>query len=379
MKLESTRAGKLDDNVHENPCFIPVSLPIADLEFQPKLIAKIVDASHWLGKLSEAISRSAYAEQIFAMLAKKEAVASAQIEGAKCSLFDLLTVRSITSLNADIQEAFNYSVALRYGMVRLKTLPFSTRFAQELHQMIFSGVSHYEGTPGQVRHIDVFLDDDGHGPAFANSVPPSPNYLEGLMQNWDDFNANDNETSPLVKIALAHYQFEIIFPFLDGNGRVGRALIPLYLYQTGMLSLPILYYSLFIKENYAHYQGLLNNVRCKGEYEPFLAFFLDGVAKSCQHSFIDIERIEALHAELEDKDLSGVSPVAYQNALKLMFDRPYFNAQDLVSSLKVSKAYVGRIIKSMLEEKIIAPIDPKKERNIVYRFTKYADILERGL
>ena len=212
---------------------------------------------------------------------RKEAVLSSQIEGTQSSLSDLLLFENEQApgvLLDDVEETSNYIAAMSHGLERIEsgTLPLSNRLLREVHKRLMSGARGGDRAPGEFRRSQNWL--GGTRPGSARFVPPPPTEVVPAMSDLEKFLHDDPEPTPiLIKAALAHAQFETIHPFLDGNGRVGRLLITLLLCSEKVLQEPLLYLSLYFKQNRDAYYDQLQRVRTDGAWEEWLEFFLEGV------------------------------------------------------------------------------------------------------
>jgi Fic family protein len=215
---------------------------------------------------------------------RQEAVLSSRIEGTRTTLSELLMdevdVAPTERDPNDLREVRNYIEALEYGLLRLNELPLSLRFVRELHERLMQGVRGSHATPGEFRRSQNWIGSPGSTPATATYVPPPvPEMMEALGA-WEVF-LHDRATLPvLIQCALMHEQFEAIHPFLDGNGRVGRLLITLFLTETGRLTQPLLYLSAYIEAHRSDYYDALLRVRTEGDWHTWLLFFLTGVCET---------------------------------------------------------------------------------------------------
>ncbi len=211
----------------------------------------------------------------------QEAVLSSRIEGTQATLGELLASDAGLAVKRnpdDLGEVGNYVKALEYGVSRLATLPLSLRLVRELHERLMDQVRGNAATPGQFRHSQNWIGPAGCTLQNAAYVPPPPDRLIECLGAWEIF-LQDRQMPPLVQAALMHYQFEAIHPFLDGNGRVGRLLIPLFLIERKVLSTPLLYLSAFFEATRQEYYDRLLSVTLEGQWEPWLEYFLNGIAK----------------------------------------------------------------------------------------------------
>ncbi len=231
---------------------------------------------------------------------RKEAVLSAQIEGTQSSLADLLLYELEEAPGVpldDVQEVSNYVAAIHHGLRRLREdFPLSNRLVSETHRVLLSGGRGHAKTPGEFRRTQNWI--GGTRPGTAVFVPPPHMVLPDCMTAFEQFlHAEDDGLPVLLRAGLAHVQFETIHPFLDGNGRLGRLLITLLLCHAGILREPLLYLSLYFKQHRSDYYALLNHVRLTGDWEEWLAFFLEGVRQTAEGAFSTGHRLARLIRE----------------------------------------------------------------------------------
>jgi len=261
---------------------------------------------------------------------------SSRIEGTRTSLGDLLADEAGHTAQAspdDVREVRNYVAALDYGIDRLRTLPLSLRLVRELHQHLMQGVRGERATPGEFRRSQNWIGPHGSTPANAPYVPPPPQEMHAALQAWEGFLHRRDELPDLIQCALMHEHFEAIHPFLDGNGRVGRLLITLFLIERGRLPQPLLYLSEYIERHRDDYYRGLMRVRTHGDWTGWLHYFLAGVEWSARRAVRQgrqlLELREAMRARLagSPRALALVDP---------LFENPYLDANRVKALLGVS-------------------------------------------
>lgn len=281
--------------------FIPAPLPPnPPIEFAPALQAALERASNALGRLDGLALLLPDPGLFIHMYVRKEAVLSSQIEGTQSSLSDLLLFESDVAPGTpigDLEEVSNYRRAMQHGLDRLGNgFPLSLRLIREIHALIVENARGAHKSPGEFRTSQNWI--GGSGPGNAAFIPPPPHEILTSLDNLERFVNDDRITIPLlIRAGIAHAQFETIHPFLDGNGRVGRLLITFLLCAGGAVSQPLLYLSLFFKENRTAYYDALQAVRTEGAWEPWLGFYLDGVAQVASQATETARRIIALFEE----------------------------------------------------------------------------------
>ncbi|MFT3789621.1 MAG: Fic family protein [Rudaea sp.] len=312
---------------------------------------------------------------------RREAVLSSQIEGTQSSLSDLLLFELNEAPGVpfdDVVEVSNYVAALEHGMARMRGgFPLSNRLLREVHEHLLARGRGANKLPGTFRTSQNWI--GGTRPGNAQYVPPPPQQVESCMAALEVFvHATDDGLPALVRAGLAHVQFETIHPFLDGNGRVGRLLIALMLFDAQVLAQPLLYLSLYLKQHRAEYYRLLDAVRVDGDWEAWLDFFLEGVATTAQSAVDTAHRLLALFRD----DAARVQSLgrAAANALRV-FDalraRPLTTLNALVERTGTSYPTVARAIESLEKLGLVREITGRK-RERVFAYGRYLDILNEG-
>lgn len=380
MKLLSNRAGNLYHVQSNYDCFSPISLNEVAVEIDNEIAILLGDANNWLGKLDGVSSNLPNRDVFISMYVQKEAVVSSQIEGTQASLTDVLQKnKGSNEKKIETEEIVNYVHALNYGITKLEELPISVRYLKEIHSILLNGVRGNSKNPGELRHSQNWIGPTGCTLSNATYIPPSVDIMHEALSDLEKYINCDSNIPSLIKIALIHYQFETIHPFLDGNGRLGRLLIPLCLKDNRILEYPLLYLSLYFKQNRTEYYGLLMDVRLKGHYEAWIKFFLKGIietSKNAYHAIMAIIRIKNKTSKLIDS-MNVKSKSKYYDAMKYLYSHPYFNSKDIQMELQVSKPTALKIVENLSELKIISKT-ADKERYVTYRFSEYADVLEDG-
>lgn len=276
------RAGHYVQQPQNYKAFVPAPLPPSDpeLQLEPELLALLSKADIALGRLDGAADALPNPDLFVFMYVRKEAVLSSQIEGTQTSLLEVLEFEAEAmepEPNQDLEEVVNYIAALKYGLERLKDLPVSLRLIKEIHAKLMSGVRGSDKTPGEFRTSQNYIGSPGSPLSRARFVPPPPHEMWAALDNLEKFFHDLSPMPDLVRLGLAHAQFETIHPFLDGNGRIGRLLITFLLCEQGILRRPLLYLSHYFKRYKPEYNDRLQAIRDAGAWEPWLKFFLQGV------------------------------------------------------------------------------------------------------
>lgn len=312
---------------------------------------------------------------------RREAVLSSQIEGTQSSLSDLLLFEMDDAAGAlidDVIEVSNYVAALEHGMARLATgFPLSNRLLREVHAKLLSRGRGADKLPGEFRSTQNWI--GGTRPGNAQFVPPSPALLEDCMASLEQFiHAEPRPMPVLVMAALAHVQFETIHPFLDGNGRVGRLLIALMLHEAGVMRQPLLYLSLYFKQNRTEYYRLLSAVRNEGQWEAWVDFFLEGVAQTATGAVETAQRLLALFREDEQRvQTLGRSAASTQRILGALRVRPVASLNDLATRTGTSYPTAAKAVEALIGLGIVRELTGQ-HRNRVYAYQGYLSILSEG-
>lgn len=257
-------------------------------------------ADRALGRLDGATDALPNPELFVSMYVRKEAVLSSQIEGTQASLIDVLEFESQAlepNNPKEVGEVVNYISAINYGLERLKSLPISLRLIREIHNELMKGVRGAERNPGEFRRTQNWIGASGCSLAEAAYVPPPPHQMLQSLDNLEKFLHSSQPLPTLIKVGLAHAQFETIHPFLDGNGRTGRLLITFLLCEQNILQRPLLYISYYFKKYRSEYYSHLQAIRDTGNWEGWLKFFLLGVYETAQEATSTARQIVSLKEE----------------------------------------------------------------------------------
>ncbi len=357
--------------------FVPPPLPPdSPLDLLP-LMGKLSDADRAVGRLDGVTALVPDTGLFLYMYVRKEAVLSSQIEGTQSTLNDLLRFETDASAGApidDVREVSNYVAAMQHGLDRRSELPLSLRLIREMHAKLMAGARGMNKQPGEFRTSQNWI--GGTRPGNAAFVPPPPNEMAPALSALEKYMHDASDPlPPLIKAGLIHVQFETIHPFLDGNGRLGRLLIALYLCEQGVLRQPLLYLSLYLKENRSTYYRLLQEVRERGAWETWLEFFLDGVARTANQAFDAANRIVALLQEDRARISAGAdaagSALRLHDALKTS---PYLSGPLAVQKTGLTMPTVNSAFEQLVRVGVVAEVTGKK-RGRVFAYQSYLQIL----
>lgn len=269
--------------------------PEPPVEMSNELIAKLIDANRRLATLDGLSSRIPNMDLFVSMYVRKEALLSSQIEGTQCTLDDILNPFAEENTNLNVSDVVNYIRAEEYAINRLQTLPLCNRLIKETHAVLMEGVRGQEKNPGEFRYSQNWIGGQGSTLRNARYIPPNPEDMVDAMSDLEKYMNGEDSLDPLIQAALIHYQFETTHPFLDGNGRVGRLLITLFLMEKKILSAPSLYISYFLKMNRVEYYDRMTQVRKTGDYEQWVLFFLQALSDSAEDAIQTIDRLTEIH------------------------------------------------------------------------------------
>jgi Fic family protein len=312
------------------------------------------------------------------MYVRKEAVLSSQIEGTQSSLQDLLSAEAQLfddALHRDVDEVVNYVRAMNHGLRRLASLPVSVRLIREIHAELMRGVRGGRGgrlQPGELRTTQNWIGPRGSTLKTATFVPPPHHVVPQALSDLERFVQTERELPQLVRIALAHVQFETIHPFLDGNGRVGRLLITFLLTECNALHKPVLYLSHYFKQHRSEYYERLQAVRDRGEWEQWLRFFLVGVMQVAAEAAETARRVLQLreaHRETIAREFGRVAGNGHR-VLESLFDRPIISVENVVALTGTSFAAANTLVARMVDAGIVAEMTGYA-RNRRFRFDSY--------
>jgi Fic family protein len=355
--------------------FVPVPLP-PKLEWTPRLVRLLSDADRLIGKLAGEGGRLPNPHILMRPFVRREAVLSSRIEGTQATLGELLAAEvgiAVERSPDDLREVANYVVALEHGMARLKQLPICVRLIKELHEKLMTGVRGHHAKRGEFRKVQNWIGKPGCTPETASFVPPPPNEVQPCLALWEKF-LHETDLPPLLTIALAHYQFEAIHPFLDGNGRVGRLLITLFLIERGILPTPLLYLSAFFEASRRDYYDGLRGISERGAWQDWIEYFLLGVARMSEDGLRRAGRINAKLAEWH-RQVAGESSKTPMRVVELLGANPFITAKDSARKLKVAFTTTQRAIERLERFGIVQQAGTAK-RDRVYCAKALLAILE---
>jgi Fic family protein len=316
------------------------------------------------------------------MYVRKEAVLSSQIEGTQSSLQDLLAAEAhvwAADLPRDVDEVVNYVHAMNHGLSRLGTLPVSVRLIREIHERLLAGVRGSHLTPGELRRSQNWIGPAGCHLNEATFVPPPPDEIFRCLAEWERFLHDQTDLPLLIKIGLAHAQFETIHPFLDGNGRVGRLLITFLLCEREVLLKPVLYLSYFFKRHRSAYYERLQAVRDAGAWEEWLAFFLRGiveVSRQATETARDILNLRETHRRIITEHFGRVAGNGHR-LLDSLYERPIVSVQEVQNLIDKTSPTASDLVARFERHGILSEITGQS-RNRRFRYDGYIRLFDDG-
>lgn len=357
------------------PAPLPPNPPI---EVSGELLTKLIDANKKIATLEGLSSRIPNMGLFVSMYVRKEALLSSQIEGTQCTLEDILSPLIENNTNRDVSDVVNYIRATEFALERLKTLPLCNRLIKETHAVLLESARGQEKNPGEFRYSQNWIGGQGSTLKNARYIPPNPEDMLTAMSDLEKYINSDDTLDPLIQAALIHYQFETTHPFLDGNGRVGRLLITLFLMEKGILSTPALYISYYLKMNRIEYYDRMTQVRRTGDYEQWISFFLQAFADSAEDAIHTIDRLTELH----DKNLKLFNALTKRqrtSALKVftyLESNPIIDIQKTATALEMSYNTVAKVVSILIDDEILEQTD-KSGKAKIYSYIEYLNILRK--
>jgi Fic family protein len=378
---QRSRAGRFLPQPEGYRAFIPAPLPPnPPVHIAGDLQRLLSEADRALGRLDGSVQSLPNPDLFVYMYVRKEAVLSSQIEGTQSSLQDLLAAEAHVlgeGRPRDVDEVVNYVSAMKHGLARLADLPVSVRLIREIHAELLKGVRGSRLTPGELRRSQNWIGPGGCTLAEASFVPPPPAEVPTKLGELETFLHQQDDLPLLVKIGLAHAQFETIHPFLDGNGRVGRLLITFLLCERSALRKPVLYLSHYFKRHRQEYYERLQAVRDAGDFEGWLGFFLRGVAE------VSVEAAETARRilELREQHRRGITERLGRAAgnghrvLEQLYEQPIMSVKDVRALIGTTFAGANQIVQRLVDLKVLAEITGQA-RHRRFRYDVYVRLFD---
>ena len=387
MAIEATtqrgaRAGQYIQQLRGYRAFIPARLPPnppIDIDYETQRL--LSDADRALGRLEGSVQTLPNPDLFVFMYVRKEAVLSSQIEGTQASINDLLRAEADVfdpQAPRDVDEVVNYISAMNHGLSRLAELPLSVRLIREIHSRLLQGVRGHRMQPGELRTSQNWIGPSGSTLHNATFVPPPHEEAAEALSDLERFLHNDDHIPALIKIGVAHSQFETIHPFLDGNGRIGRLLITFFLCEKEIMTKPVLYLSHYFKQNRQEYYDRLQSVRDNGDWEGWIKFFLRGVGSVATQATYTAREIVAMREDHRTRILDnfGAAGGKAVRLLEELYIKPHVTVNVVKNFLEVSFANANNLVDKLVELEILTEVTGQA-RNRVFQYRPYIDLFSR--
>lgn len=342
--------------------FVPTPLPRSQ-HLSPRAVNLLGRAENALGRLQGSVGRTVNPYLIARPLLRREAILSSRMEGTRTTAARLVSLEAeaVTTSDPETREVANYVDAMNHGVALLSRLPLCLRLVRELHEKLLTGVRGAEETPGQVRRVQNFI---GRGDlASARFVPPPPERLEPLLTDFEQYlNLSDaDDGAPLlVRLAMAHYQFETLHPFRDGNGRVGRLLIPLTLLAHGRVTTPTLYVSGYLEQHKRRYVDRMLEASQTGDFAPWIEFFLEALCAAADESSRRADQLIALRERYREQLHEARSSALTLKLVDALFELPLVTPQRAMRLLDVTAATAGQHLNRLVQAGILSEVTGRK-------------------
>lgn len=374
MKFEEFNAGEWVEQ-YQYKCFLPVNVNKEWSWDDPLINTLLEQASRALAELDAFTLIVPDVDLFIHMHITKEANTSSRIEGTQTQIDEAVldSDQLDPEKRDDWQEVQNYVQAINLAIEELETLPLSNRMLKNTHEILMQGVRGEMKTPGEFRLTQNWI--GGSSLRDAAFIPPHQSYVPDLMADLELFWHNDRVNVPeLIRIAISHYQFETIHPFLDGNGRIGRLLITLYLVSRGLLRKPSLYLSDFFERNRGSYYDALTRVRMSNDISHWVIFFLSAIIETAGKGKSTFESILELRSEMDSLILTyGRRAENAQALLTRLYNKPAISIKQAATLLDISHQAASGLIKKMMEDNVLRELSGY-QRNRVYVFDRYIDL-----
>jgi Fic family protein len=355
--------------------FAPAPIP-RQVELSASTVLELSEADRAVGALAGLGGQLPNPHILISPYLRREAVASTRIEGTQSTLSEVLSAEAQFRVETEDQrEVLNYVRALERGLLRLQELPLSKRLIREMHGELMRGVRGQERTPGEFRRSQNWI--GGTNPSDAMFVPPPVDLLEDALDDLEHFLHEDVPLPVLVRCALAHFQFETIHPFLDGNGRLGRLLIVFYLVERGVLGQPLLYLSAYFERNRDEYVNALQGVRERGDINGWIAFFVRGLTVQARSAVESADALLRLREEFRARLRQAGARGQAVDASEALIGNPFVTAPQLAQLLNVTRQGAQYVISSLERARIVQAVEGKS-RPALYVAQEVLDVLERA-
>ncbi|MCH9612644.1 MAG: hypothetical protein S4CHLAM102_11360 [Chlamydiia bacterium] len=360
---------------------IPDLLPLENLNLNG-MIADIGKANRAFASFGGLLMGVPNPYVLLSPLTSQEAVLSSKIEGTQASLQELLKYEagdlSVSSSKAiDIEEILNYREAMTAAIHEMKVRPITLNLLKNLHAILLKGVRGENLRRGDFRKNQNYIGKPGCKIEQATFIPPAPESLIDWLDNWEKY-VHSNEVDPLIQLAIVHAQFEIIHPFMDGNGRIGRMLIPLFLYEKKLIPYPTFYISAYLEANREEYYARLGAISKEGDWEGWIRFFLNAITEESEKNSRKAHEILELYEEMKGQFIEWTKSQYASFALDMLFRQPIISATDFKDRAGMPRPTAARIFKILSSKKVFELLRPARgQMASIVAFTRLLDIVER--
>ena len=378
----NNRAGKFIKNLSGSSAYISyIPNPLSDnldITMDTEMIELLVKANREIAVLDRISNYIPNIDLFITMYVRKEALMSSQIEGTQATLEDILDPSNSDNLNLDVADVVNVVKATHFAMKRLNELPLCNRLIKETHSILMDGIGGSDKNPGEFRRSQNWLGGLGSTLTTAQYIPPNVQDMIDAMSDLEKYINGHSTVDPLIRAGLIHYQFETIHPFLDGNGRIGRLLIQLYLTQTKVLELPSLSISYYLKRYRTEYYDRLTEVRRTGNYEQWLKFFLRAIYESAESANLTIRQMMFLN-EINTEVIKSLGRISYTGLklLRYIEENPIIEVRKASNDLGLTFATVLKCVNLFVQHGILIQYKGK-QRNRLFAYDAYLQLLREG-
>lgn len=360
--------------------FTPNNLPLENLRLEG-MITDIGKANREIAAFGGLLFGMPNPYVLLSPLTSQEAVLSSKIEGTQASLQEMLKYEAgDTHVNqikeGDIQEILNYRKAMGLAVEKLQVKPITLNLLKELHATLLDGVRGRNMRRGEFRRNQNYIGRPGSSIEEANYVPPAPEHVLDFLDNWEKYIHSD-DLDPLVQLSIVHAQFEIIHPFMDGNGRIGRMLIPLFLFEKEIIPYPTFYLSSYLEANRDEYYDRLGAISREGEWEGWVRFFLRAIAVEAKKNSEKARSVMGLYEDMKEKVVKWTKSQYAVAALETLFSYPIISASGFKEKANIPKPTAARILKVLQDHKVLDVIRPARgQMPAILAFTQLLEVVE---
>lgn len=345
-----------------NP-YAPSELPLADLDYR-RLLPLVGAANRGLSRYDGLLQGIVNPAVMLSPLTIEEATLSSRLEGTQATVDDVYEHEAGLARPEkahDVQEVINYRHALRLGQEQLRSYPITLPFVRQIHKILLDSVRGENKDPGQFRLDQNWIGSYGCSIENATFVPPEPNRLTDHLEAWKNYISGE-DIDVLVQTAVMHAQFELLHPFKDGNGRIGRLMIPLFLFQKKALSQPMFYLSSYLDANRDGYYETLAGISKNGDWNGWIAFFLEAVASQAERNIEKVNKIRSLYESMKARIQKSTHSQFAIMVLDQIFRRPMFRTSDFVKETGIQRATAINLLRTLKEEQILKELEPGSGR-----------------